>query len=502
MEKLLNRRQDSLEVSVRSRMAKCIQKMEYDASIKIENLSQSKSNESSAGNERKSFHSFHPTSPILQAIALPDVQNTFRANKNRIQKKYKDSKLDAILKLNTVDDYLSAVEPISEMYKKYVKREKVLKGMRAIAVPVTYSVDMDFSYGTALTVGESETHISEDVDRSSVSNQSDAPSAWLWGPLRDGHSSFSKHSPFDRNHNTLSHDDGKEDKDESILFWGSLKGSSNYEVTRSDCEFSSEEIADTVKLIENEKLRDSYFQLFGTYLEDDFELSPPSIPLDKDGIENGDVGLYAREARLQLAQDAISIAETRNTLQELVGETESIESSFSINRTNENYLTNVKRIYNQSIKSMKEATAHIDVDLRIIPGNERTYFTFLKQIIQYAQSVLETASNVDTCIQSQYKNFKQNCAQRRTRAALAVAEVIMTSSQLEATYQEKYAAASLVFKQREDSSLKLKLSTESRIVSSKQMDVIREKAEVAMARQGLLVKEFQAEESKLLLNIK
>jgi hypothetical protein len=105
-------------------------------------------------------------------------------------------------------------------------------------------------------------------------------------------------------------------------------------------------------------------------------------------------------------------------------------------------------------------------------------------------------------VEREVDDFNVLSSQRRSMAALKVSEAMQTAAQTEARYRQKYQEAAAAFREKEAASPKLILSTKKHIASSPQMDHIQERARIELGELGDNVKNLQAREAQILLEIR
>ena len=86
--------------------------------------------------------------------------------------------------------------------------------------------------------------------------------------------------------------------------------------------------------------------------------------------------------------------------------------------------------------------------------------------------------------------------------AMQLSEAMMQAGQLDQSYRERYAEATREFKSHNDAQQMPGSEATRHITSSKHMQAIKLSAELDMRAQGEVVKRLQADEAKLLLDIR
>jgi hypothetical protein len=430
-------------------------------------------------------------------LAIQDAKGRNNISKPNKLKKINDSRLSH----SAEGDYLSHIAPISMYYKQYVEREKLLKGLHAMAI--------DNDVGNADNANNPlETKPLPPSEQSITSEDSENASAWLWGLL----------GSVDENGSVMTYTDdisfvtnidgelnsvGQVDEP-SCMFWGDI----GHTVSNSaNKEFDDKDIEEEIKTIEKEELSQQFFNLFGYYptsadLPDVFEM-------DSDGVHTSTAENYAKEKKMRLAKEASIQRREIEKASSTHGEEErqQLEETGQLQKGEGNTrgaeLQKIKELYNRSMKAIKKEIDRISIDLRIDLQKQKYFIRDLRRKLLITEKVIESAAQIEVDVQVRYEEFKVHSSQRRSSMAMEVATAMSTAAQVESTYREKYDLAAQAFKERETGTgNRPQLSTQRHIVSSKQMDAIKEKAETEMKRHGLIVQELQSAESQLLLQIR
>eukprot|EP01036_Dinobryon_divergens_P025066 gene25066-33579_t len=493
MIKLVNREGNSLNPSFEKELIGNIQLLELEMASVIDSVFEL--NEKSNSHERKSFHTFHPDSIILPTIAIQDGKGRNNVSKPNKLKKINDSRLS----VHTAEgDYLSHIAPISIYYNQYVEREKLLKGLHAMAI------DDDVANADNAN-NPPETKPLPPSEQSITSEESENASAWLWGSLGsvDENGSvitYTDDISFVTNINGELNSGGQVDES-NCMFWGDIGHNG---LNSANKEFDDKDIEEEIKTIEKEDLSQQFFNLFG-YHPTSADL-PDVFQMDSDGVPTSTAENYAKEKKMRLAKEA-SIQRREIEKASTHGEEESQQLS-QIQKVEGNIrgaeLQKIKELYNRSMKAITKEIDRISIDLRIDLQKQQKYFIRdLRNTLLITEKVIKSAAQIEADVQVRYEDFKVHSSQRRSSMAMEVATAMSTAAQVESTYREKYDLAAQAFKERETGTGKRpQLSTQRHIVSSKQMDAIKEKAETEMKRHGLIIQNLQSAESQLLLQIR
>ena len=500
MMKLVNREGSSISLSSEKEIIGNIQLLELEMASVIDSVMEM--NEKSNFIERKSFHTFHPDSIILPTISIPNGKV-----RKSVAKPIKTRKQNAsILSRNDEGDYLSHIAPISIYYKQYVEREKLLKGLHAMAI------DDDIACEESTFTPMAETKPLPPSEPFVGNNDQENASAWLWGSLgsldKDG-----SITTFTDDFSFMSNDDGELNSvapadEQSAMFWGNiLQNDANDSEIK---EFDDKEIDDEIKSIEKEEFCQEFFNFFGHYPAD--ADMPDLFQVDSDGVRTTTVENYAKERKVSLAREAAAASQKNKGLARgeageggLQENSDSEENKAGTRNVRGSELQKIKQLYNRSIRAISEEIDRISIDLRIDWQKKNKYFIRdLRQQLLLTKKVIASAAMIEVDAQLRYDEFKAHSSQRRSLFAMEVAKAMMAAAQVEATYREKYDLAVQAFKEKDSSSSgsKLQLSTQRHIVSNKQIDAIKEKAEAEMKRHGLIIQDLQSAESQLLLQIR
>ena len=491
MDELMNRERKVFSPPIEETIKITIQRLELEAASVIEDSS--KMTEESSHHERNSLHTFHPNSIILPTIAIDGTRRKLKRSSTKSRT------------LNTIDnDYLSHIAPISVYYQQYLDREKQLKGLHAMALDSREGINSESIHTIDVSAHENGSP--------SVLSTSESASAWLWGALgtteedNENMSNFTEtlHSidfsaiPNDEQQfaetNPTSNEIGNDG-----MFWGDIFHDPAEEGTKE--EFEQAEIEQVIQSIEKERFREEFFQLFGYYpTEADL---PGDFENDADGVPKTTADNYAKKMKVKLVEEAIENKEAKLTAEAKKKEAidDVSQSMASIEDVRGIELSKIKQLYNKSIINMNEEESRISFDLGARWQKNKDFIRNLRLTLQGAKAVIDCAAKVETEVQEQFGLFKEHCSRSRSAMALQVAQAMLVASQMEASYREKYNEAAAAFKER-DSGSQLQLSTEKHIVSNKLMDSIKERASADISLQGEIVKNLQAKESQLLLEIR
>ena len=167
-----------------------------------------------------------------------------------------------------------------------------------------------------------------------------------------------------------------------------------------------------------------------------------------------------------------------------------------------NSLSFIKDHYRQSCAKMLAMLPELNVDFTVDQTENPDFRSESRTRIQFARRILKASSNVDHRVALEYRRFLEHCALRRTAAAMALAQAMLAGSELERSYRERYAQASREFLSTADAQLASSSDSVTHITSSKHMQAVRHAAELDISRQGSVVKALQADEAKLILDIR
>lgn len=167
-----------------------------------------------------------------------------------------------------------------------------------------------------------------------------------------------------------------------------------------------------------------------------------------------------------------------------------------------NSLSVIKTHYRQSCSKMLAFLSELNVDFTFDQTDNPNFRSEARTKLQFARRILKTSSNVDHKVAIEYRNFLEHCSLRRTAMAMQLSEAMMHASELDKSYRERYAEATREFASHNDAQQMPGSEATRHITSSKHMQAIKLSAELDMRAQGEVVKRLQADEAKLLMDIR
>jgi hypothetical protein len=165
-------------------------------------------------------------------------------------------------------------------------------------------------------------------------------------------------------------------------------------------------------------------------------------------------------------------------------------------------LHKIKAVYRQSCSKMLALLPELEVDFTVDQTEHSEFRTEARSKVFLARKVLKASTAVDHKAALEYRAFLDHCALRRAAQAMKLSDAMRRASELEKSYRERYAEATREFKGSADAMLADTSDTAKQVTSSKHMRAIQKSAELDIAQQGLVVKALQADEAKLLLDIR
>jgi hypothetical protein len=165
-------------------------------------------------------------------------------------------------------------------------------------------------------------------------------------------------------------------------------------------------------------------------------------------------------------------------------------------------LHKIKSVYRQSCSKMLALLPELEVDFTVDQTEHPEFRTQARSKVFLARKVLKASTAVDHKAALEYRAFLDHCSLRRAALAMKLSDAMRRASALEKSYRERYAEATREFKRSADAMLADTSDTAKQVTSSKHMRAIQKSAELDIAQQGLVVKALQADEAKLLLDIR
>ena len=165
-------------------------------------------------------------------------------------------------------------------------------------------------------------------------------------------------------------------------------------------------------------------------------------------------------------------------------------------------LTRIKSLYRQSCSKMLALLSELNVDFTVDQTENMDFRTEARTKVHFARKVLRTSSAIDHKVALEYRHFLDYCALRRTAIALKLSEAMKQAASLEKSYRDRYNEAMNAFRNSPDAVLASTGTGSKHIQSSKHMRAIQKSAELDIAQQGVVVQSLQAEEAKLILDIR
>jgi hypothetical protein len=165
-------------------------------------------------------------------------------------------------------------------------------------------------------------------------------------------------------------------------------------------------------------------------------------------------------------------------------------------------LHKIKAVYRQSCSKMLALLPELEVDFTVDQTEHPEFRTQARSKVFLARKVLKASTAVDHKAALEYRAFLDHCALRRAALAVKLSDAMRRASELEKSYRERYAEATREFKRSADAMLADTSDTAKQVTSSKHMRAIQKSAEHDIAQQGQVVKALQADEAKLLLDIR
>jgi hypothetical protein len=167
-----------------------------------------------------------------------------------------------------------------------------------------------------------------------------------------------------------------------------------------------------------------------------------------------------------------------------------------------NSLSRIKDMYRQSCSKMLALLPELDVDFTVDQTAHSNFRTDARSRVLVARKMLKASSAVDHRVAVEYRTFLDHCALRRTAQALRLSEAMQRASQLEKDHRGRYLQAKREFQHSTELALTEGAEAPKHITISKHMRAIQKSAELEVARQGEFVKALQADEAKLILDIR
>jgi hypothetical protein len=167
-----------------------------------------------------------------------------------------------------------------------------------------------------------------------------------------------------------------------------------------------------------------------------------------------------------------------------------------------NSLSRIKDMYRQSCSKMLALLPELEVDFTMDQTAQSNFRTDARSKVLVAKKVLKASSAVDHRVAVEYRTFLDHCALRRTAQALRLSEAMQHASQLEKVHHDRYLQAKREFQHSTEAALTEGAEAPKHITTSKHMRAIQKSAELELARQGEFVKALQADEAKLILDIR